>query len=84
MESYLQNGIDRGLSAYTLATQRAALCKLYGCTAQDFAVTLPHRERRDIERSRKEAARDYGFPKRTTRMFLLLQKQSVCAAVQPE
>ncbi len=26
VESYLQNGIDRGLSAYTLATQRAALC----------------------------------------------------------
>ena len=30
VETYLQSGIDRRLSAYTLSTQRAALCKLYG------------------------------------------------------
>lgn len=48
VEAYLQSGIDLGLSAYTLSTQRAALCKLYGCTARDFALKLPERLRADI------------------------------------
>ncbi|MBC8530314.1 hypothetical protein [Gehongia tenuis] len=54
VEAYLQSGIDRGLSAYTLSTQRAALCKLYGCTARDFAIKLPERLRADIQRSRND------------------------------
>ncbi len=89
VESYLKSGIDRGLSAYTLATQRAALCKLYGCTAQDFAVTLPHRERQDIERSRKEAARDYGFSKENNADILAFARATglrrhELAAIKPE
>lgn len=61
VEAYLQQGIDRGLSASTLSTQRAALCKLYRCHAEDLNITLPERRRADIERSRGNAARDYGF-----------------------
>ena len=63
VETYLQNGIDRGPSPYILSTQRAALCKLCGCKAGDLAIQLPKRCREDIQRSRKEAARDYGFSK---------------------
>lgn len=63
VETYLQSGIDRGLSAYTLSTQRAALCKLYGCTARDFNIKLPERLRRDIQRSRNDVTRDYSFSK---------------------
>lgn len=63
VEAYLQSGIDRGLSAYTLSTQRAALCKLYGCTARDFDIKLPERLRANIQRSRDDVSRDYGFSK---------------------
>lgn len=61
IEEYLQEGIDRGLSAHTLSTQRAALCKIYRCHAEDLDITLPERRRTDIKRSRGTAARDYGF-----------------------
>lgn len=63
METYLQNGIDREPSTYTLSTQRAALCKLYGCKASDFAIQLPERRRGDIQRIWNENVRDYGFSK---------------------
>ena len=89
VETYLQNGIDRGLSAYTLSTQRAALCKLYGCKAEAFHITLPHRERQSIERSRNEAARDYGFSKENNADILAFAKATglrrhELAAVRPE
>ena len=89
VETYLQNWIDLGMSAYTLATQRAELCKLYDCTAQDFAVILLHRERQDIERSRKEAARDYGFSKENHANILAFARATglrrhELAAVKPE
>lgn len=89
VETYLQNGIDRRLSAYTLSTQRAALCKLYGCTSQDFAIQLPERRREDIQRSRKEAARDYGFSKENNADILAFAKATglrrhELAAVKPE
>ena len=89
VESYLQSGIDRGLSAYTLSTQRAALCKLYGCTARDFAIQLPERRREDIQRSRKKAARDYGFSKENNADILAFARvtglrRHELAAVKPE
>ncbi|BDF70099.1 hypothetical protein CE91St41_26740 [Oscillospiraceae bacterium] len=61
VEEYLQRGIDRGLSAATLSTQRAAICKIYGITANDLHITLPERRRADITRSRNQVARDKGF-----------------------
>lgn len=89
VETYLQNGIDRGLSAYTLSTQRAALCKLYGCTARDFAIQLPERRREDIQRSRNEAVRDYGFSKENNTDILdfaraIGLRRHELAAVKPE
>ena len=89
VESYLQSGIDRGLSAYTLSTQRAALCKLYGCTARDFDITLPHRERQAIERSRNTASRDYGFSKEKNADILAFARATglrrhELAAIRPE
>lgn len=48
---YLQNGIENGVSPYTLQMQRSALAKLYGCTGNDIC-DLPARHRADITRSR--------------------------------
>ncbi len=59
-DEFLKYNIDRGLSAYTLKTQVAALCKLYGDTATDYIET-PKRSQKDIKRSRGEAARDRNF-----------------------
>lgn len=61
VEPFLQNGIDRGLSAYTLQLQAAALAKLYGCHSTDFDVDLPSRSRANLKRSRGEKARDANF-----------------------
>ena len=61
VEPFLQNGIDRGLSAYTLHLQAAALAKLYGCHSTDFDVELPSRSRAELKRSRGEKVRDKNF-----------------------
>lgn len=89
VEAYLQSGIDRGLSAYTLSTQRAALCKLYGCTARDFAIKLPERLRADIQRNRNDVTRDYGFSKEKHADILAFARATglrrhELAAVKPE
>jgi integrase len=59
-DEFLQYNINRGLSAYTLKTQVAALSKLYGDSAADYIET-PKRSQKDITRSRGEAARDKNF-----------------------
>lgn len=61
IEPFLQNGIDRRLSAYTLQLQAAALAKLYGCHITDFDVDLPKRSRANLKRSRSEKIRDKNF-----------------------
>ena len=63
---YIQEWLDyqnsRGLSAWTLKLEAAALCKLYGITDgdPDHPVT-PDRRREDIKRGRAAAVRDSGF-----------------------
>lgn len=59
-DEWLQRRIAEGKSAYTIATEKAALCKLYGEPASHFIET-PDRERKDITRSRNDVKRDYGF-----------------------
>ena len=61
VEAFLQHGIDRGLSAYSLSLQAAALAKLYGCHSTDFNVKLPSRSRAKLTRSRGEKVRDRDF-----------------------
>ena len=56
-DEWIQSRIDKGLSAYTIKLEVAALCKLYGDTATDYIPT-PSRLRRNIKRSRGPAARD--------------------------
>lgn len=58
---YLQSRIDKGLSAYTIQMEAAALGKLFQCNVNEFGVKLPERTRNDITRSREATARDYGF-----------------------
>ena len=60
-ERWIQYGIDRGLSAYTLKLQLSALAKLYGCSTKDFNVKTPPRKRSKITRSRGNAERDKHF-----------------------
>ena len=59
-DEFLKNNIDRGLSAYTLKPQVAALSKLYGDSASDYIET-PKRSQKDITRSRGNAVRDKNF-----------------------
>ena len=61
VEAFLQNGIDRGLSSYSLHLQAAALAKLYGCRSTDFDIKLPLRARAKLTRSRGEKVRDKDF-----------------------
>ncbi len=60
-ERWVQSTIDRGLSAYTIKLEVAALAKLYGCKSTDFDIKTPARRRADIKRSRGGAARDKHF-----------------------
>lgn len=60
-EKWIQYGIDRGLSAYTIKLQLSALAKLYGCTTKDFDITPPERKRDKITRSRGAVIRDANF-----------------------
>jgi hypothetical protein len=60
-ERWIQYGISRGLSAYTLKLQVSALAKLYGCKTADFTIKTPVRKRENITRSRGPAARDKNF-----------------------
>lgn len=88
IEEYIQNGIDRGLSSATLCTQRAAICKLYGISADTLHIQLPERRRADITRSREDAARDRGFSLRKNRDIIEFAKATglrrhELAAVKP-
>ena len=58
---YIQREIDRGLSAWTVRTEVAAISKLYQVTTTSWGVKLPSRMREDITRSRGVAARDAHF-----------------------
>ena len=59
---WLQSRIDAGLSAYTVKLEAAALCKLYGASAEDLDLPrTPKRHRADISRSRGTAVRDADF-----------------------
>ena len=49
---YLEYRIARGLSAWTVALDAAAIAKLYGCHIADLEVELPKRKRSEIKRSR--------------------------------
>lgn len=61
VSEYLENQVSRGLSAYTVKLEAAALAKLYGVSSRDFGVETPARHRADITRSRGEAVRDKHF-----------------------
>ena len=60
-ERWIQYGIDRGLSSYTIKLQVSALAKLYWCSSKDFAVVTPARKRSGITRSRKGVKMDKHF-----------------------
>lgn len=62
VNEWLQERVDKGLSAYTVHTEAKALAKLYGIreTDKDY-FQCPKRERKNITRSRGTAVRDRNF-----------------------
>ncbi|MGL5649147.1 MAG: hypothetical protein ACRDDY_14995 [Clostridium sp.] len=58
---YLQNCIDRGLTASTQKAYASALAKIYGCKTTDFGIKTNVRHRVDITRSRGPKDRDKHF-----------------------
>lgn len=49
---YLRLRIRKGVSAWTVRTETAALAKLFQCAMADFGVKLPKRRRRDVTQHR--------------------------------
>ena len=59
---WLEERVNAGLSAWTIHTELAALCKLYGIAADDpNRFSAPSRNREDIKRSRNDVDRDRHF-----------------------
>lgn len=62
VNEWLQTQVEAGASAWTISTQMAALCKLYGISADDPGrFQPPKRRRQNIKRSRVDVARDRHF-----------------------
>lgn len=70
-EKWVQSTIDRGLSAYTIKLEMSALAKLYECKTTDFAIVTPPRKRKNITRSRGNAARDKHFSVENNREMIM-------------
>lgn len=62
INSYLQSMIDKGYSAPTINSSKAAIAKLMQTSSKDFLET-PKVERKDITRSRGPAVRDKHIAK---------------------
>lgn len=58
---YLQERIDRGLSAWTIQRDRSALRKVYHDPELVAEVNVPRRRLKDIKRSRCQVAMDKNF-----------------------
>ena len=62
VNEWLQTRVDANLSAWTIATEQAALNKIYGIDPDDpKRFQPPKRRREDIKRSRVATARDKHF-----------------------
>ena len=64
VSEWLQDGVDRGLSAWTIGVQRSAIGKLYGIAPDDEDFfKAPKKQRENIKRSRGVRVRDKHFSK---------------------
>lgn len=77
VNEWLQERVDtvdkngNPLSAWTISTETAALCKLYGIAADDpERFQPPKRKREDIKRSRVDVVRDKHFSKTNNDEFI--------------
>lgn len=59
VEAYLQERIDAGKSAWTVARDASALSKLYGTTNDAWNVELPSRQRGDVTQHRTGAEKGH-------------------------
>ena len=62
-DNWLQHQQDRGMSAYTVKMERAALCKLYHTSHKEIgaSIVINRRTYDNITRSRGDAVRDKNF-----------------------
>ena len=61
---WLQDSVDRGLSAWTIGVQRSAMGKLYGIAPDDEDFfKAPKKQRENIKRSRGVRVRDKHSPR---------------------
>ena len=56
-DKWLQSCVEQGLSAWTITTRRAALCKLCGVPYSFFETKMPVRKRSEIKRGRNPDAK---------------------------
>lgn len=61
VKDYIEMRREKGLSAWTLKLDAAAISKMYGVTSADMGVKTPSRKRADIVRSRSPCAHDKHF-----------------------
>lgn len=74
---YMKYRESLGLSAWTLSTQNAALCKLFSIKPGDPDwYTPPQRRRDDLKRSRGERVRDRNFSLKTPENAFLVKAAS--------
>lgn len=79
VNEWLQSRVDKHLSAWTIATETAALCKLYQIPQDDpDRFTPPRRERVDIKRSRKNTVRDKHFSKKNNAELIAFCRSTGC------
>ena len=81
VETYLQNGIDRGLSAYTLLPRERRCASSTDVKRKPLILPCLTGNGRALSEAGMKPPAIMVFPKRTTRIFLLLQKQPACAAM---
>ncbi len=58
IQEYLNEGKDRGLSAWTLKMQASAIAKIYHSSIIELHLKTPPRKRQDIKRSRNKCSHD--------------------------
>ena len=73
---YLQEQIDKGISAWTIRTDAAALAKIFSCSSVDFGVKFPKRERLAVKRSRYAAERDRHVSQTANELLITIARCS--------
>lgn len=86
---YIQERVDKGLSAWTTKLDASAIAKLYKTTPTDLGIKTPPRYRADIKRSRGTKKHDKYFSEYANKDIIIFGKgtglrRKELAAITPE